>query len=80
MSKRRKHQYIVKGQRGLLELCYGDDNPRGGVLMYGDVATVFPSWESAKRAIDRSARYSKAKGFNWECWRFGIVRLGPKEN
>lgn len=46
------------------ELCRLDGIPRGGVLMLGDAATVFP-YTSARRAIERTKRYADSQGFDW---------------
>jgi hypothetical protein len=60
------YQYIVWSQSGPLLLHrYDNDCPRGGVLVTGDTATVFGSWSSARRAIDRSISYCRANGYGW---------------
>lgn len=74
--------YIVTTQaRGPLELWKFDNGPRGGVLVEGDRATAFPSWNAASRAIRRSLRYSEGKGYDaWpKFYEYRIMRTVGSE-
>jgi len=49
----RKHEFNV----GALELCFGHDVPRRGILLWGDDATMFKYRETANAAICRTVDY-----------------------
>lgn len=55
----RKHEFNV----GALELCFGHDFPTGGILLWGDDATMFDRHAIAKAAIDRTVIFwNRAEG------------------
>jgi len=60
--------------RSHMELCELDGV---SVLMHGDVATLFPSYDSARNAIRRSTRYAKRRNYSWDCHLLRIVRVQP---
>lgn len=54
----RKHASNV----GALELCFGWDYPRGGVLLWGDSATMFKGRAACRNSIKRTVRYLNRLG------------------
>ena len=72
--------YIVTGDMGAMELAlrpYHDSpRPRGGILVSGDVASVFTTRKRAKGAIARTRRYAAANNYRWAS-SYRISRLEP---
>lgn len=64
---------------GALELCRcSDDDPRGGLLLHGDCATVF-SYTAARAAIQRTIAYAIRHHFRWGR-EYKLMRLAPNPN
>lgn len=74
--------YVVQGHEPhgrVMELFCGSDEygdyGRGGVLLRGDNATLFPTRHQARHAILRTKAYEKRKGCSWDTWALRPVRL-----
>lgn len=71
--------YVVTGQyrqlMGLADARRNIHNYDGDLLLWGDEGTVFPTYEAARTAIRRTARYSARAGYRWHCERFRIRRV-----
>lgn len=73
MSKPKR--YIVVGDRGALQVSHYNDTPKASVLIHGDTASMFRSYSTAARAIQRTKKYESAKRFTWNTWKLKVVRL-----
>jgi hypothetical protein len=58
--------YIVQGDWGVFQLGSYGDTPRGGILVTGDVATIFPTYSRARHAIKRTREYAEAHDLRWD--------------
>ena len=67
--------YIVTGKLGPMEIGHYNETPRGGVLVKGDVVTLFKSAAAARRAIERTKEYEGANRLRWDTWRLQTVRV-----
>lgn len=69
--------YIVtsRDEIGAYELGYLDDTPPSGVLLIGDVATLFATRARAYAAIRRTRAYERRRGFHWCTWALRVQRL-----
>lgn len=70
--------YVVIDDDHMLEL--GDGRPNGHeyngtLLLWGDTGTVFPTYDNARNAIARTARYATRVGYHWNCEQFRIRRV-----
>lgn len=54
-----------------------DDGPRGGILLHGDEATLFPNRRAARRAIQRSSDYAAHHGYRWGIENYQIQNVEP---
>ncbi len=76
--KKKVWEYIITDcskYGGPLTLCCDKPYPKGGILFRGDTATVFSTYQRARRAIKRTSRYVKKQNYNWEAWNFKPMRL-----
>ena len=69
-------RYIVCDNTGPLMLGHYEDTPRGGVLVHGDTAQAMP-YQTARRAMRRTAEYAAERGFKWDCHRQRMFRVSP---
>ncbi len=69
--------YIVVDVRGKpLELSYHRGLPRGGILMLGDNATLFPTYPSARCALMKTRKYGKKNHYDaWQADQWKVKRL-----
>jgi len=71
--------YVVVDNDHMLEL---DDARANGhpynrtLLLWGDYGTIFPTYDNARNAIARTARYAARRNYDWQCetWRIRQVR------
>lgn len=56
-------------------LGWYDDAPEAGVLLIGDVVTVFATRARAYAAIRRTRLYEKRKRLDWDTWALRVQRL-----
>lgn len=42
-----------------------EDLPQEGLLMYGEVGHIFPTYGEAMAAVERTEAYAKAHGYRW---------------
>ncbi len=77
MSEPMERPCIVQDIHGALELCFDvrEDYPRGGVLLHGDVATVFRNRQQARRAIERTVAYATGHHYEWRSWQHRVLNL-----
>lgn len=68
--------YIVVGPMGTLRLVKRPSYPKKGILFYGlGCVTAFPTNKRAKGAIDRTKRYAKKLGYQWNVDAFYTQRI-----
>ena len=72
-------EYIVDGEFGAMQIepAWVPEGHRKGALAYGNKATVFGSYASAGRAIQRTKEYAEEHNLEktWKLWKMGIKRL-----
>jgi len=68
------NKYIVTDARGPLQIVHLNGAGRCGILMHGDVASVFTTWKRAKGAINRNLKYIDKRRYNWDK-NYRIMRL-----
>lgn len=70
--------FIVTVNDRPMELSHYQDAPRGGVLLQGDTATGFQTYDRARHALLRSRKYAERAGLSWDVvmqWKCQIVRV-----
>lgn len=70
--------YIVTHQYGVMGLYEYAEHPRGGVLLFGKAATLFPTRRRATGAISRTIFHGLANGNPWtpeEQRKFRVLRI-----
>ena len=72
--------YIVVDEKGKpLELCLREDLPGGWVLIHGDRATCFKTYQKASAAKRRSRVFEERNNYAWGCKMWRLMKLidGP---
>lgn len=66
---------VINDQQHPMELAHYHDTPKAGVLMMGDVCTLFTTYARAYGAKDRTRVYAYHHNYDWGVASFKIRRV-----
>lgn len=74
MKNTHRFQYIITGWNGFDSIMFLDKK-EGNILWHHTYGTLFPTYQSARNALDRTKRFAKRSAHAWELDKCKIIKV-----